>query len=278
MRVGFTEAELKGVPDSAWKDQPRDGDGKVTLAIDGPAYATVMQTAEDAGARERLWRAKTNEGGAENLKLLAQIEPVAPRAGQAVRASPATTSSCCAGAWWRRTAHAAKFLDDVRAAVADGDKPRHRRTARGQGAGIWARRRKRRSCSAGTRCSIRRPPRSASATAVDDEAFRPYFPPQESLRFVMRVAEKMYGVRYDKVDNANVLGARGAGLGRHRRREQQEDRHAVRRPLSPRDGKYNHAAVWNFRNGATSVPRQAQSALVVNFDQAAASRCASSRR
>ena len=35
----------------------------------------------------------------------------------------------------------------------------------------------------------------------------------------------------------------------------------------PRDGKYNHAAVWNYRNGASSVPRQAQSALVVNFDR-----------
>ncbi|MEP6506419.1 MAG: M3 family metallopeptidase, partial [Betaproteobacteria bacterium] len=92
-----------------------------------------------------------------------------------------------------------------------------------------------------------------------------YFPPQESLRFVMRVAEKMYGVRYDKVD--------GAGWAPDVQAWAVTDVASNKKIATlyvdpyPREGKYNHAAVWNYRNGATSVPRQAQSALVVNFDR-----------
>lgn len=34
---------------------------------------------------------------------------------------------------------------------------------------------------------------------VDEESFRPYFPPQESLQFVMRIAETMFGIKYTPV-------------------------------------------------------------------------------
>jgi len=100
---------------------------------------------------------------------------------------------------------------------------------------------------------------------VDDEAFRQYFPPQESLRFVMRVAEKMFGVRYDKVEGSywapDVQAWAVTDVASSRKIA------TLYVDPYPRDGKYNHAAVWNYRNGASSVPRQAQSALVVNFDR-----------
>jgi thimet oligopeptidase len=101
---------------------------------------------------------------------------------------------------------------------------------------------------------------------VDDEAFRPYFPPQESLRFVMRVAEKMFGVRYDKVDNANTWAPDVQAWAVTDVASNKKVATLYVDPY-PREGKYNHAAVWNYRNGAGSVPRQAQSALVVNFDR-----------
>ncbi len=262
-RVPFTEAELKGVPDSAWKDQPRDGDGKVTLAIDGPAYAIVMQTAEDAGARERLWRAKTNEGGPENLKLLAQIGQL--RLEQAKLFGFASYDEFVLRRRMVETpAHAAKFLDDVAAAVADGD--RHDtielRTAKAKHLGQTFDATKLQRWD--TMFYAERVQRERYA--VDDEAFRPYFPPQESLRFVMRVAEKMFGVRYDKVDNANVWAPEVQAWAVT---DVATNRKIATLFVDPsaRDGKYNHAAVWNFRNGAASVPRQAQSALVVNFDK-----------
>jgi len=101
---------------------------------------------------------------------------------------------------------------------------------------------------------------------VDDEALRPYFPPQESLRFVMRVAEKMFGIRYDKMANANVWAPDVQAWSVTDVASNQKIATLFVDPY-PRDGKYSRAAAWNFRNAATSVPRQAQSALVVNFDR-----------
>ena len=262
VRVAFTEAEMKGVPDSVWKDRTREPDGKVALSIDGPAYATVMQTAEDAGARERLWRAKTNEGGSDNLKVLAQIEQL--RLDQARLFGFASYDEfVLRRRMVESPAHAAKFLDDVRAAVVDEDAHNvielRQAKARHLGQTLDATKIQRWDTMFYSERILH------DRFAVDDEAFRPYFPPQESLRFVMRVAEKMYGIRYDKVE--------GAGWAPDVQAWAVTDVASNRKIATlyvdpfPRDGKYNHAAVWNFRNGATDVPRQAQSALVVNFDK-----------
>ena len=262
VRVAFTEAELKGVPESAWKDQPRDADGKVAISIDGPGYAIVMQRAEDAAARERLWRAKTNEGGPENLKLLAQIQQL--RLAQArLFGFQSYDDFVLRRRMVESTAHATKFLDDVRAAITDQD--RH----------DLAELRDAKARHLGQPLEVTKLQRwdtlfyaervLKDRYAVDDEAFRPYFPPQESLRFVMRLAEKMFGVRYDRVEGtwwapevqawALTDVASGKKIA------------TLYVDPWPRDGKYNHAAVWNLRNGATGTGRQAQSALVVNFDR-----------
>ena len=263
VRVAFSDAELKGVPESVWKDQPRDADGKVTLPIDGPAYASVMQSAVDAGARERLWRAKTNEGGPDNLKLLVQIEQL--RLEQARLFGFASYDEfVLRRRMVESPAHAAKFLDEVRAAVADGDQhdvmELRQAKARHLGQALEATRLQRWDTLFYSERLLH------ERFAVDDEAFRPYFPPQESLRFVMRVAEKMYGVRYDRVDGAPTWAPEVQAWAVTDVASNRKIATLYIDPY-PRDGKYNHAAVWNFRNGATSVPRQAQSALVVNFDR-----------
>ncbi len=263
VRVAFTDAELKGVPESVWKDQPRDADGKVTLPIDGPAYASVMQSAEDAGARERLWRAKTNEGGPDNLKLLAQIEQL--RLEQArLFGLPSYDEFVLRRRMVESPARAAKFLDEVRAAVVDQDQhdvaELRQAKARRLNQALEATRLQRWDTMFYTERLLH------DRFAVDDEAFRPYFPPQESLRFVMHVAEKMFGIRYDRVEGAatwapDVQAWAVTDVASNRKVA------TLYIDPYPRDGKYNHAAVWNFRNGAASVPRQAQSALVVALDR-----------
>jgi len=261
-RVAFTEVELKGVPESIWKDQPRDADNKVTLAIDGPAFAVVMQTAEDPVARDRMWRAKTNEGGADNLKLLAQIEQL--RLDQARLFGLASYDDfVLRRRMVESTAQATRFLDEVRAAVADGDKrdvlELRQAKARDLGQALEETRLQRWDTMFYSERLLH------ERGAIDDEAFRPYFPPQDSLRFVMRVAEKMFGVRYDKVDGSfwapEVQAWAVTDVASNKKIA------TVYVDPYPREGKYNHAAVWNYRNGASSVPRQAQSALVVNFDR-----------
>jgi len=263
VRVAFSDAELKGVPESVWKDQPRDADGKVTLPIDGPAYASVMQAAEDAGARERLWRTKTNEGGPDNLKVLAQIEQL--RLEQARLFGFASYDEfVLRRRMVESPARAAKFLDDVRAAAADQEQRELAELRQAKARHLNQALETTRLQHWDTLFYSERLQRERFA--VDDEAFRPYFPPQESLRFVMRVAEKMFGVRYDRVDGAATWAPDVQAWA--------VTDVATNRKIAtlyidpwPRDGKYNHAAVWNFRNSASSVPRQAQSALVVTLDR-----------
>ena len=72
-QLAFTTDEWRGVPESAWKNAKRDDSGRVVLGLSYPEYLPVMQGAENASTRERMWRAKTNEGGEGNLKLLDDI-------------------------------------------------------------------------------------------------------------------------------------------------------------------------------------------------------------
>ncbi|HEU5295403.1 MAG TPA: M3 family metallopeptidase, partial [Burkholderiaceae bacterium] len=99
--------------------------------------------------------------------------------------------------------------------------------------------------------------------AVDQEAFRAYFPAQASLAFVMRVIETMMGVRYVAVHglklwhpDVQAYAVKDAASG-------QAIATLYVDPF-PREGKYNHAAVWSFRNGALRLKRAPQAALVVN--------------
>ena len=259
-QLPFTPEQLRGVPEGAWQGAKRDDQGRVLLGIDTPTYQSVMQGAVDAQTRERMWRAKTDEGGAANLKLLAEIVQLRKE-----YASLFGAASYADFTLRRRMAHSSReaqvFLDDVLAAV-------HERETRELG-----------ELRAAKARDLAQPIEQVSLNrwdvlfyeerlrrerySVDQEAFRAYFPPQESLAFVMRVIEKMLGVRYTRVDGAKLW-------------HPDVQAYVVsdvnsRRPIAslyvdlfPREGKFNHAAVWSFRNGSQRLKRLPQAALVVN--------------
>jgi thimet oligopeptidase len=262
-KLTFTEAELKGVPEGVLQAAPRDAEGRVVLGLDYPIYVPLMQGAVDPQVRERMWRAKTNEGGEANLKLLAEI-------GQ-LRKEYATLFGAASYADFtlrRRmalnAANATRFLDEVRTAVSareqrELDELREAK-ARELGLPLEGVKLDRWDIAYYTE-RVRR-----ERYSVDQEAFRPYFPPQESLALVMRLIEKMMGVKYTRVDGAGLWHADAQA-------------YAVSDALSgkalatlyvdlyPREGKYNHAAVWPIRSGSLRLRRAPQAALVVNFDR-----------
>jgi thimet oligopeptidase len=259
-QLPFTPEQLRGVPESAWQGAKRDDQGRVLLGIDTPTYQSVMQGASDPQTRERMWRAKTDEGGPANLKLLADI-------GQLRKeyASLFGAASYADFTLRRRMAHSSReaeaFLDDVLAAV------REREThelaelrelkARDLGQPLEQVRLNRWDVLFYEE-RLRR-----ERYTVDQEAFRAYFPPQQSLAFVMRVIEKMLGVRYTRVAGAKLwhpdvqaYAVSDAASGRALA--------TLYVDLFPREGKFNHAAVWGFRNGSQRLKRLPQAALVVN--------------
>lgn len=261
-RVAFTEAELKGVPASVWEKAKRDEQGRILLGVDYPSYVPVMRLAESGAARERMWLAKTNEGGQANLDLLAQIVTLRGEYAKLFGFDNFVDFNL------RRKmakdgATATRFLDSVTGAVnarekaelqeLRADKAKHLGTPLDQAqverwdATFYSERVKREKFS------------------VDQNAFRPYFPPQASLEFSMRIIEKLMGVKYTRIPNklwheeAQTYVVSDAASGK-----------AIAQmyvDLYPRDGKYNHAAVWPLRGSATRIDRTPVASLVVNFDR-----------
>jgi thimet oligopeptidase len=210
-----------------------------------------------------MWRAKTDEGGMANIRLLAEI----------TRLRRDTARLFGAASWAdfvirRRMAgtpqRVAAFLADVKAAVQDREQRElaELRQAKAEHLGRPLDQVRLDRWDVGFYTErVRR-----ARYSVDQEAFRQHFPPQQSLLFALRVVERLLGVRYQRVEGAAAWhpdvqtyavsdAATGASMG------------TLWVDLYPREGKYNHAAVWPLRSASTALGRQPQSALVVNFDR-----------
>jgi thimet oligopeptidase len=263
IKLAFADADLKGVPDAVWKNAPRDEQGRRILGVEYPVYFPVMQTAESAATRERMWRAKINEGGEPNLKLLAEI--VALRREYAALFDMPSYADFVMR---RRMASKAAAVEDFLAEVAAAIKKRELRELAELGAdkalhlGLSA------QAAPLARWDLAYYTERARQQRyqVDQEAFRPFFPAQESLKFVLRLIEKMMGVRYTAVASAptwhpevQAFAVSDAASGK--------DLAALYVDLYPREGKYGHAAVFPLRGGSTRLARLPQAALVANLDR-----------
>jgi thimet oligopeptidase len=261
-KVALTVDELAGVPEAVWKDKPRDDAGRVLLGLDYPSYLPVLELGHSAAARERIYRAKLNEGGDTNLKLLGEIVQLR-REYAALFGFKSFADFQLRRRMAENTANTQRFLDEVKAVLTERElrdlaelkqaKADHLKQPIEQA-------RLERWDAAYYTERVRR-----ERYNVDQEAFRPYFPPQESLQFIMRVAETMLGVRYTRVAaplwhaDVQAYAVSDAKTGKPLA--------TLYVDLYPRDGKYNHAAVFSFRNGSTRLNRAPQAAFVVNMDR-----------
>lgn len=258
----FTAAELAGVPEAVFRDKPRDAEGRFLLGIDYPTLVPVLERAEAGATRERMWRAKQIEGGEANLLLLAELAQLRREYARLFGASSFSDFQL------RRrmaetTATTTRFLGDVKGAVEAREQRdlEELRLAKAAHLGTTPASTRLNRWDVGFYTERIRNERYA----VDQEAFRPYFPSRESLLFVMRLAEKMLGIRYTEVPaplwhpEATAFAVSDAVTG--------APIAALYVDPYPRDGKYGHAAVFSFRNGAARVGRIPQAALVVNFNR-----------
>jgi thimet oligopeptidase len=261
-RVAFTVDELKGVPENVWKDAPRDADGKVVLGTSNPVYLPVLQYAQSAAARERMWRVRTNQGGEANMKLLAELAQLRREYAQLfglTNYGDFALRRRMAGS----TARVTRFLDDVQAAVRVGETKdiEELRAARAKIDGTPLDKTEMARWDVAYYTEIVK----KQKYSVDAETFRPYFPPQQSLQFVMRLAEKMFDIRYERVPGTYWQPDVQAYAVIDNRTKQPIASLYV--DLYPREGKYKHAAVWPLVTAATATHRLPVAALVVNFDR-----------
>ena len=262
-RLAFTEDELKGVPRAVWQSAQRDAAGRLLLGVDNPTLDPVLQSAELASTRERMWRAKTNQGGDANLQVLAELTRL--RKDYATLLGAASWAEFVLRRRMAETpARAVGFLDEVKAAV--------QQRERDEIADLRALKALHLNQAADTTRVDRWDVNFYTELArqaqfkVDQNAFRAYFPPQQSLQFALRLIEKLMGVRYQRIE--------GAATWHPEVQAYAVSDAASGKPLAtlfvdlyPREGKYNHAAVWGLRSASAALNRPSQAALVVNFDR-----------
>lgn len=258
--VAFGADELEGVPEEVWKKARRDGRGRYLLGLDYPTAEPVLQRAVRESTRERMWRATMRQGGEANLRTLARLAELR-REYARLFGFESYADFALRRRMVKSEAQASGFLAEVGTAVVERERA------------DLALLRAEKARFAGTALEATTVQRwdvpflservRAQRYAVDEEAFRPYFPPQRSLEFVFALAQRLFGVRFEPVQQvlwhpqARTYAARdenGALLG------------TLFVDLFPRPDKYNHAAVWSFRNVSTKSGRLPAAALVVNFN------------
>jgi thimet oligopeptidase len=261
-QLAFTAAEVKGVPAGVWKGAKRDPKGRYLLGLDYPTVGPVLEQAALAATRERMWRAFNLQGGDENLKVLSQLAQLRREYAQ-LFGFDSYADFVLRRRMAKGGAAVSSFLGEVQGAVrqrelADLDRLRA------------AKARQLRTPLAAT--TIQRwdvayyteRVRAAQYT-VDQEAFRRYFPPEASLKFVFALAERLFGVRFAPLQQT---------LWHPLARAYEVSEVATQRSLGtlfvdlyPRADKYGHAAVWPIRNVSSPAGRRPAAALVVNFDR-----------
>ena len=267
--VVLTPAEAAGLPEAWLAARKRDASGNLVLGLDYPTVVPFMQNATSDTARRKVWMAKNREGGEQNLPLLdralklryelAQLHGMSDFATYTLKRRMAQTPAAVN-----------EFLGKVNAAV---DEVEARELAE-----LGADKAKFTGTDPATPMLYRwdvpfHQERVRRARfQIDQEALRAYFPTDKSVQYAIRLAERLYGIKfversvptwhedvryYDVFEQGGKKdsGKVGAFIG------------GVYLDLYPREGKYNHAAAFAVRAGSTLAQRTPISALVTNFNR-----------
>ena len=255
--------ELAGLPEAYLAAQKRDADGAYVLPLTYPAYRPFLELASKPDARQRYWIAMTNKGGAQNLPLLDEAvrlrRELAGLYGQPDYATYLLRRRMVGDP---QTAY--RFLGEVRTAVTDLEKKdiEELRAFKAQDLKQPDARLDRWDVA-----YYQEKLRKARYN-VDQEALRAYFPTEASVAYVLKVAETLYGIRFEARQVAtwhpttrfyDVYEAQGAGRGNYVG--------GVYLDLFPREGKYGHAHAEAARGESSLAHRTPISILVVNLNE-----------
>ena len=265
-KVIVTPVEAQGLPEPWLAARRRDDAGNLIIDLENPTTTPFMANAVSEAARERVWRALANRGGKQNLELLDRAvglrHELATLYGypdyptfvlrRRMAESPAAVFDLLGKVRGTVLAQEARELDELKAdkAAMLGTSPAAVTLNRWDTAFHQER--------------IRR-----ARYDINQEALRAYFPTDASVKFALKVAERMYGievaeadvprwhpdVRYFDVYDRRPDGSRGAFVG------------GIYLDLYPRDGKYSHAAAAPTIPAAGLEKRRPASVMMANFDR-----------
>ena len=254
--------EMAGLPDDYVKAQKRDAAGNYVLPLTDPAYRPFLELASNADARKRYWMARTNKGGAQNLPLLDEAVRLR-RELAGLYGDPDYATYLLRRRMAGNPEAVYKFLGEVRGAVTDLEKKdiAELRALKAEDTKDPNARIER------SDVSYYQEKLKKARYNVDQEALRKYFPTEASVAYVLKVAETLYGIRFESrrvatwhpttrfydVYEANGK-VKGAFIG------------SIYLDLFPREGKYGHAHAEGARTESALAHRTPISILVANLN------------
>jgi thimet oligopeptidase len=261
-RIRFTPDECRGLPQS-WLDRmPRDDEGNYVVGFDYPDYVPFLMNALDEDARRRYWTANTLRGTPRNLDVLDEIVALRKEIAELYEV-PSFAHYVTKRRMVENPETVTKFLDEVRSVVTEAElrdlSDLAQLKAELTGVPVDQARIHRWDVS------FYRERLRERRYAIDQEELRKYFPTQPTVRWMLEISERLYGVRFEQAEvpvwHEDVIyldvtdAANGAFVG------------GIYLDLYPRDGKYKHAAAWPVRGDSRRTGRKPISVLVTNFDR-----------
>jgi thimet oligopeptidase len=252
-RVHFTAAECDGLPASYLERMARDEDGGITLGFDYPDYVPFMMNATNAEARKRYYVANMNRGTDRNVAILDDIVALRKEIAD-LYGAPSFAHYVTKRRMVENPETVEQFLDDVKNVVMQAEVRDLEQLALLKDGKIerWD-------------VSFYRERLREQRYAVDQEELRKYFPTLPTIRWMLDISERLYGIRLEKSDvpvwHPDVLyldvndAATGELIG------------GIYLDLYPREDKYKHAAAWPVRGVSRRAGRKPISALVTNCNR-----------
>lgn len=261
-RLTFTLDECRGLPQT-WLDRmPRDEDGNVVVGFDYPDYVPFLMNALDEDARRRYWTANTMRGTSRNLDVLDEIVALRREIADLYDV-PSFAHYITKRRMVENPDTVTRFLEDVRSVVTEaelrdlselaelkaeltGTSPEEASIHR------WD-------------VSFYRERLCVRRFAIEQEELRKFFPTEPTVRWMLDISERLYGVRFERSEvpawheDVIYLDVRDAATGARAG--------GIYLDLYPRDGKYKHAAAWPVRGVSRRSGRNPISVLVTNFDR-----------
>jgi thimet oligopeptidase len=248
-------ADLDGLPEDYLKSHPAGPDGKITISIEYPDFFPVMSYAKSSDVRKRLLKEFMNRAYPANMpvldKMIAKRYELAKLLGFKTWAEYSTRDKMI-----ENDKNVASFIERLRGLTLKRSTEEYavylKRVREDDPAATVVNQWDRRYYGE----LIRKRDYN-----FDAQQARPYFPFEEVKQGVLSSTEKMFGLTYKRIENADVWDPSVEAY------EVWEDGRMIGRfylDLHPRPGKYNHAANFGIRNGVEGI-QIPEAALVCNF-------------
>jgi thimet oligopeptidase len=258
----FTPEEYAGLPQSYIDRVPKDGQGNIVVGFDYPDYVPFMMNSTNEEARKRYYIANTNRGTPRNIENLDEIVKLRKEIAD-LYGVPSYAHYVTKRRMVENPETVTRFLQEVKSAVTDAELRDldQLRAIKAEMTGVAPEQ------ATITRWDMMfyRERLRERRYAIDQEALRAYFPTVETLRWMLDITERLYGIRFEQAsvpvwhEDVLYLDVKDADSG--------DLIGGIYLDLYPRADKYKHAAAWPVRGVSRRAKRKPISALVTNFNR-----------